>query len=114
VRRMRRALGLAGAVALAASSVTAGEKAAPTYTVRVLWFDMQTRVGTTLRLADVEFTIQEANEQGYPTKASADARATLILRMGFSFEPDPGAGRWQYVPAQRVEQVEVYTVPAAQ
>lgn len=106
------AFGTAAAVAtVPATAAERAEKTSPTYSVRVLWFDMQTRVGTTLRMDEVEFTIQEANELGYPTKAAAEARVALILRHGFSFEPDPGAGRWQYVPAARVERVEVYEIP---
>jgi hypothetical protein len=105
------AFGAAAVAAVPATAAERAEKTSPTYSVRTLWFDLQTRVGTTLRLDEAEFTIQEASEVGFPTKAAAEARAKLIMRAGCSFEPDPGAGRWQFVPAARVERVEVYEIP---
>lgn len=83
------AFGAAAVAAVPATAADSTEKTSPTYSVRVLWFDMQTRVGTTLRLDEVEFTIQEANEQGFPTKAEAEARATLIMRTGLALSPTP-------------------------
>jgi hypothetical protein len=82
-----------------------------TYSVRVLWRDLETRVGTITTLGSFEYEIAEHNETGFPTEGAAQSRADAILEDGFSFEPDPGAGRTQYVPARHVERVEVYEIP---
>lgn len=99
-------------VALAGAVAQAGDRPAPSWTVRVLWLDLETRVGTIAPLGELEVEIMEHHEAGFPNEQAAHDRADAILEHGFRFEHDPGHGRVQHVPARLVERVEVYTVPA--
>jgi hypothetical protein len=100
---------LAVALALVAGLGSVAQAGGATYGVRVLFLDLETRVGTIT--TDLEFEVVEHSESGYPSEQAAHDRADAILEHGFRFEHDPGHGRVQHVPARRVERVEVYTVP---
>lgn len=78
------------------------------FTVRIVWLDLETRVGTIVPACNVEYEVSESIETDYKTPEAAAARASTITREGFAFD---AGGRIQYVPASRIERVEVYTVP---
>jgi hypothetical protein len=106
------ALLLSGAKTNAEPARPSGAKVTTaTYSVRVLWRDLETRVGTIARVGDFEYEVMEYGETGFPTEQAANDRADAILEHGFRFEHDPGSGRVQLVPARFVERVEVYGIP---
>jgi hypothetical protein len=94
-------------LALAASTVGAADHTGGTWSVRVLYLDLETRVGTVTTSRALEYEVAEAIETGYPREGAAELRAASIARGGFTFD---AGGRLQVVPAHRVERVEVYAV----
>ena len=98
-------------VALAGIVVQAGDRdqAGPgTWSVRILWLDLETRVGTIATAAALEYEVAESIEVGISSARQAEARAREVAAQGFTFD---AGGRLQVVPAHRVERVEVYEIP---
>jgi hypothetical protein len=77
--------------------------------VRVLYLELETRVGTIMTSAALEYEVIEWGEMGYPTEAAAEARSREIANDGFFHTLYEG--RKEFVPAHFVQRVEVYSIP---
>lgn len=96
------------ALALLAAVVAADQREPPPgWSLRIVWYDSQAKVGAVVTLPAMTFEVRETFEPNNGTAAAARARARAITMGGFGFDE---GGVWRHVPAHRVELVEVLAV----